>query len=104
MKFGKTIMSRIGKKPILIPEKVEVKIDGDIVAVKGPLGEMRRSFRENDIEIAVKDGCVVLNAKRKSRQALALWGTYASHIKNMIEGVTKGFEKKLVIEGIGYRA
>ncbi len=97
-------MSRIGKKPILIPEKVEVKIDGDIVAVKGPLGEMQRSFRENDIEIAVKDGCVVLGAKRKSRQALALWGTYASHIKNMIEGVTKGFKKKLVIEGIGYRA
>ncbi|MBU4224074.1 50S ribosomal protein L6 [Patescibacteria group bacterium] len=97
-------MSRIGKKPILIPEKVEVKIDGGIVAVKGPLGEMQKSFRENDIEIAVKDGCVVLNAKRKSRQALALWGTYASHIKNMIEGVTKGFEKKLVIEGIGYRA
>lgn len=97
-------MSRIGKKPILIPEKVEVKIDGGIVAVKGPLGEMQKSFRENDIEIAVKDGHVVLDAKRKSRQALALWGTYASHIKNMIEGVTKGFEKKLVIEGIGYRA
>lgn len=97
-------MSRIGKKPIVIPDKVEVKIDGDNVFVKGSLGELCKKFDGNLIRIEAKDKNVFLSSKKNSRQASALWGTYASHIKNMIEGVEKGFEKKLIIEGVGYRA
>jgi large subunit ribosomal protein L6 len=96
-------MSRLGKKPILIPSGVEVKIDGEIVSVKGPKGELKRLFK-NDVNISLNDNEMVLSPSRNSKEVMALWGTYVSHLKNMIDGVTKGFEKKLVIEGIGFRA
>ncbi len=96
-------MSRIGKKSILIPENVEIKIDNDILSAKGPLGELSRYFKD-EIEIFLKDKEINLKPKKSGKQIMSLWGTYASHIKNMIEGTTKGFEKKLVIEGIGYKA
>lgn len=95
-------MSRLGKKPIMIPEKVEVKKEDGLFSVKGPLGETKRSFK-NDIGIEIKDGSIFLMPRKKTKETSALWGTYFSHIKNMIEGVTNGFEKKLIIEGIGYR-
>lgn len=96
-------MSRLGKKPIMIPEKVEVKKEDGLFGVKGPLGEIKRSFK-NDIEIEIKEGLICLKPKQKTKESAALWGTYYSHLKNMIEGVTKGFQKKLLIEGIGFRA
>ncbi|MFA4890614.1 MAG: 50S ribosomal protein L6 [Candidatus Paceibacterota bacterium] len=96
-------MSRLGKKPIIIPSGVEVKINGDILIVKGPKGELSRILK-NDIEISLVGNEITLKPKRNSKDVMALWGTYASHIKNMMEGVTKGFEKKLVIEGIGFKA
>jgi large subunit ribosomal protein L6 len=95
-------MSRIGKKVIQIPEKTEVKVAGDAVMVKGPLGELSRSFG-NGIALTIADGAVTL-APTKDNTNTALWGTYASHIMNMIAGVNKAYEKKLVIEGIGYKA
>ncbi len=95
-------MSRIGKKPISIPNGVEVKIENGEVFVKGPLGEIKRSF-EGDIEIKLKENSVILNPKRNSGALVALWGTYASHIGNMVEGVAKGFEKKLIMEGVGFK-
>lgn len=96
-------MSRLGKKPIIIPEKVEVfKNDGKI-KIKGPQGEIERFFKE-DIAVNIDNGKIILQLQKNTRQAMALWGTYASHLKNMIKGVTKGFEKKLIIEGIGFRA
>lgn len=96
-------MSRIGKKGIEIPEKVEIKNDGNIVTVKGPLGELKREFRKN-ISISVVDNKIELKPVKENIENNALWGTYTSHIKNMVEGVTKGYTRKLIVEGIGYRA
>ncbi|MFA6158732.1 MAG: 50S ribosomal protein L6 [Candidatus Paceibacterota bacterium] len=94
-------MSRVAKKPIVIPEKTEVKVNGLTVSVKGPLGEMSRDFKSG-VEIKVENGTVIVTLKRT--EDYMLWGTYASHIKNMIEGVNKGFTKKLVVEGIGFKS
>ncbi len=95
-------MSRIGKKPIVIPEKTEVTVNENVVTVKGPLGELQIKFN-SDIEIKVENGSVVLSQKKKTIETKALWGTYASIIENMIDGVNKEYEKKLVVEGVGYR-
>ncbi|MCH8986994.1 50S ribosomal protein L6 [Patescibacteria group bacterium] len=97
-------MSRIGKQPIALPEKTECAIEGGTIVVKGPLAELRRSFRESDINIESDDKEVRVSLKRNTLLSRALWGTYASHIRNMVEGVNKEFEKRLIIEGVGYRA
>jgi large subunit ribosomal protein L6 len=94
-------MSRVAKKPIIIPEKTEVKVNGLTVSVKGPLGEISRDFKAG-VEIKVENGTVIVTLKRS--EDYMLWGTYASHIKNMIAGVNTGFTKKLVIEGIGFKS
>lgn len=96
-------MSRVGKKAIEIPEKTQVSITDGIFNVKGPLGELSRNFSK-DILIKIEDGKVVLSPVRENLFLNSLWGTYASHIGNMISGVNKLFEKKLIIEGIGYKA
>lgn len=96
-------MSRIAKKPIAIPEKTEVTVAAGLVTVKGPLGELKREFRQ-EIAIAVEGGNVTLTPCRQSLDILSLWGTYAAHIRNMMEGVHKAFEKKLIVEGIGFKA
>lgn len=94
-------MSRVAKKPIIIPEKTTVTVNGATVSVKGPLGEMVRDFKSG-IEIKVENGTVMVTLKRPEDYMLA--GTYASHIKNMIKGVTTGFQKKLIVEGIGFKS
>ena len=96
-------MSRIAKKPILIPAKTEAAFSGGIMTVKGPLGTLTKTFRPY-INVVVDKGAITLTPKVHSLQARALWGTYASHIKNMIAGVSKAYEKKLVVEGIGFKA
>ena len=96
-------MSRIAKKPIAIPEKTEVTISGGLLTVKGAAGTISRQFRP-EIGIAVEGGNIMLTPVRQSIDILALWGTYASHIRNMMEGVNKPFEKKLIVEGIGFKA
>lgn len=96
-------MSRIGKQPIIIPENVEVKIDGDLVIVKGSKGELRNQIRP-EVKVEIKDKKIILKPVKLYKGTQALWGTYRSNIFNMIEGVTKGFEKKLEIQGVGYRA
>lgn len=95
-------MSRIGKKPITIPEKTEVTVNDNIVSVKGPLGQLQMEFN-TDVEIKVVDGKVLLAPKRKSIEINSMWGTYGSLIQNMIDGVHKEFEKKLIIEGVGFK-
>ena len=95
-------MSRIGKQPITIPDKTEVSISDGILSVKGPLGELTRKVR-NDVKIEVVGQEVVVTLVKKTRLARALCGTYASHIDNMVHGVNELFEKKLVVEGVGYR-
>lgn len=96
-------MSRIGKKPIEIPKGTTVTIQNGLLTVKGPKGELSRSFKP-DVEIEISNEEINLKPKKLDLQSRVLWGTYASHVSNMLEGVNKSFEKKLVIEGIGYRA
>ena len=96
-------MSRIGKQIIQIPAKTEVSYSGDLFKVKGPKGELTRSFNKS-ISITIADNTIALAPVKQDLESMALWGTYASHIGNMIEGVNNMFTKKLIIEGIGYKA
>jgi len=99
-------MSRIGQLPIQLPEGVLVKIDGDVVEVSGPRGEklFQKVDRRIQVELLEKGGTVVLKRSSDSKRDKALHGTYRSLIANMVEGVTKGYEKVLLIHGVGYRA
>ncbi len=96
-------MSRIGKKIIAIPSGVEATFSSPVFSVKGPLGVLTKNFKP-DIEINIANNEVTLIPKKITLETKALWGTYASHIMNMIEGVSKPFVKKLIIEGIGYKS
>lgn len=96
-------MSRIGKQPVNIPDGVEVKIDGNTVTIKGPKGRLSFEF-DSHLDVKVKDEELVVAPKRKVGDWKALWGLTRSLVSNMVEGVTNGFEKKLEIRGIGYRA
>ena len=98
-------MSRIGKKIITIPAKTEVKVVGETVTVKGPLGELTRTFASG-ITIEVKDGKIsfIPESKNPNVSINSLWGTVSSHINNMVLGVNKAYEKKLIVEGIGFKA
>jgi len=96
-------MSRIGKKIIILPEKTEINISGGKVSVKGPFGELTRELHPI-IEVKVDGNEVTLHPKKLTLESRALWGTYASHITNMISGVNKPFEKKLILEGIGFKS
>lgn len=96
-------MSRIGKKTIKIPEGVDVKIEGKKVTVKGPKGELVRTFLP-DVNIEQKEGELIVSPAYESKRKNAVWGLSRALLNNMVEGVTKGYEKRLEIEGIGYRA
>ncbi|MFZ5559627.1 MAG: 50S ribosomal protein L6 [Patescibacteria group bacterium] len=96
-------MSRIGKQLIKIPENVEVKISDNLIMVKGPKGELTQKLHPA-ITIEVKDKEILVNLKENKKENTAAQGTYRALIANMIIGVSKGFEKRLVFEGIGYRA
>ena len=97
-------MSRIAKKTILIPLKTEVTISLDVVTVKGPLGEVSRKFRPEVVSITVSGEGVEVKPAVSAVEAGALWGTYASHVKNMLDGVNTLYKKILILEGIGYKA
>ncbi|HEY4489772.1 MAG TPA: 50S ribosomal protein L6 [Candidatus Paceibacterota bacterium] len=93
-------MSRIGKKEIVIPEKTEVQIQNGKIIVKGPHGELERIIPDG-FEIKLSENKLTIKPKRE--EMVSLWGTYASHLVNMIKGVNTTYEKKLIIEGIGYK-
>ena len=96
-------MSRIGKKPIEIPAGVTITINGDVVTVKGPKGELTRSFNP-DIEIKMEENVINLSRPSESKEHRSIHGTTRSLLANMVEGVSKGFEKSLELIGVGYRA
>lgn len=96
-------MSRIGKKIIAIPAGTEVTLTSGVLTVKGPQGTLSKNFK-NDIEVTIEGGNVTLVPKTMSLENRALWGTYASHVMNMVAGVTTPFVKKLILEGIGYKS
>ena len=96
-------MSRIGKKPIEIPQGTKVIYDGNEVVVEGPKGKIVRNIKP-EVDIKIDNSVVRLSSKNKTKFSLSLWGTYASHIRNMIKGVNDPYQKNLIIEGVGFRA
>ncbi len=96
-------MSRLGKQPVQIPAHVEVVCADGIIKVTGPKGELTRTLSD-EIIVAITDGVATVSMAKDTKTARALWGTYAAHLRNMIEGVTNGFKKILEIEGVGYKA
>ncbi|WP_200763183.1 50S ribosomal protein L6 [Nitrosophilus alvini] len=96
-------MSRIGKQPVAIPSGIEVKVDGPKLIVKK--GNITKELdTEGRVDIAVEDNMIKFMPKGEDRQSRAFWGTYRALANNIIEGLTKGFEKRLEINGVGYRA
>ncbi|MCY7406838.1 MAG: 50S ribosomal protein L6 [Alkalinema sp. CAN_BIN05] len=96
-------MSRIGKRPIPVPDKVTVTIEGQTVTVKGPKGELSRTLPP-EVEILLEGETVLVNRRNESRPARQRHGLCRTLIANMVEGVSQGFIKKLEIQGVGYRA
>ena len=96
-------MSKIGKQEIQIPPLVKVTKSGDTLKVVGPKGEINKTFRD-DIEIKIAGGVVTFHIKRNDKFSKSLWGTYASHVKNMIAGVVTPYQKKLILEGVGFKS
>ena len=96
-------MSRIAKNPVTIPEKVEVSISPDLIMVKGPLGELKQTLTGN-VEIKKEDSTLTFEAKTATKFSKAMSGTIRSLVQNMVTGVSTGFEKKLTLIGVGYKA
>ena len=96
-------MSRIGKKPVAIPAGVTAKVEGQKVSVKGAKGEL--SFVvPDDVDVKFEDNEIKVDPRNETKRARALWGTSRAQVNNLVVGVTKGFEKKLEITGVGYKA
>ena len=96
-------MSRVGKKPVVIPSGVNASVEGQTVKVKGPKGALQLMLHD-DVSAKVESGSIKVDPKSESKRARAMWGTYRSLVANLMEGVTKGYERKLEISGVGYRA
>ena len=97
-------MSRIGKKPVVIPEGVEVKIDGQVVTAKGPMGTETVELRP-EISVKIENNEIIVDVvNHDDRKARALWGLSRTLVDNAVQGVKHGFTKKLEIQGVGYRA
>jgi len=96
-------MSRIGKLPVQIPEGVTVNIENYIITVKGPKGELQQDYKP-EVEIKVDGGSAVVTPVTNSIQARAFHGLYRKLLQNMVTGVSQGFSKTLLINGVGYRA
>lgn len=96
-------MSRIGRMPVLVPQGVEVKIDGNMVSVKGPKGQLQRHMHR-DMIIKHEDDKIIVERPTESKKHKSLHGLTRTLIDNMVKGVTQGFEKTLELTGVGYRA
>ena len=96
-------MSRIGKKPVPVPQGVTANIDGQTVTAKGPKGELRFVVNE-DVLVKMEDGAITVDPRDDSKQARSRWGMSRTMIHNILQGVKDGFEKRLEINGVGYRA
>jgi large subunit ribosomal protein L6 len=96
-------MSRIGKRPVSIPSGVTATVEGQTVKMKGPKGQLQFVVH-NDVEVKFDKNVVTVKPRVDTNRAIALYGTARAQIANLVEGVTKGFEKKLEITGVGYRA
>ena len=95
-------MSRIGKKPVVIPSDVEVKLDGNTVTVKGPKGTLTQKVHPN-INLVIENNEIIVSRQDDEKENRALHGLTRSLLANMVEGVTKGYKKELKVNGVGYR-
>ncbi|NWH03972.1 50S ribosomal protein L6 [Desulfobacter latus] len=96
-------MSRIGKKPVQLPDKVQITLDGDTINVKGPKGSLDRKLHPA-VNIEIDNQVLNVTTDTSDKKKVALQGLFRSLIFNMVHGVTQGYEKKLILSGIGYRA
>jgi large subunit ribosomal protein L6 len=96
-------MSRIGRKPVTVPEGVNLDLQGSTVAVKGPKGELRRTLHP-EMKVSLKDGTFTVERPSEDKRHKALHGLTRTLVQNMVEGVSKGFTKTLEIQGVGYKA
>ena len=96
-------MSRIAKNPVVIPAGVEVKFGTDVLTIKGKNGELSLPLSQ-DVNVALEDGQLTFAAANASKQSNAMSGTFRALVNNMVKGVAEGFEKKLQLIGVGYRA
>ncbi|CAM5766817.1 50S ribosomal protein L6 [Bosea minatitlanensis] len=96
-------MSRIGKKPVPVPAGVTASVTGQLVKIKGSKGELSFEVPE-DVSVAMENGEIAVQPRYQTKRARALWGTSRARINNLVVGTTAGFEKRLEINGVGYRA
>jgi large subunit ribosomal protein L6 len=96
-------MSRVGKRPVTVPSGVTANVEGQTVKVKGPKGQLQIVVHD-DVSVALDKGAVTVAPRFETKRSRSLYGTSRAQIANLVEGVTKGFEKKLEINGVGYRA
>lgn len=96
-------MSRIGKKPVAVPKGVTASVNGQVVSVKGPKGELKHVLVD-DVIAKLEDGEIAVTPREDTQNARAMWGMSRTLISNLMAGVTEGFTKKLEITGVGYRA
>jgi large subunit ribosomal protein L6 len=96
-------MSRIGKKPIAVPSGVTANVEGQTVKMKGPKGNLSVALHD-DVSVKLEGGQIKIDPRSETKRARSQWGTSRTLVSNLIAGVTKGFERKLEINGVGYRA
>ena len=96
-------MSRVGKNPVTIPQGVTVDVASGVATVKGKLGTLKLPITK-EVEVSVQDGKVWVKPVQENTQSRVLWGTTRANLRNMVEGVSKGYSKALEINGVGYRA
>lgn len=96
-------MSRVGKQIVIVPKGTEVKLTGTVFSVSGPKGTLTRDFPGN-VAINIDKENINFTPAKRDPKTNALWGTYASHVKNMIIGVNDGYVKKLILEGVGFKS
>ena len=96
-------MSRIGKKAVAVPAGVTANIEGQTVKVKGPKGALQLVLH-GDVTAKMDKGAITIDPRNETKRARAMWGTYRALVANLMTGVTKGFEQRLEISGVGYRA
>jgi large subunit ribosomal protein L6 len=96
-------MSRVGKNPVPLPQGVTVEIGGGVATVKGKLGTLKLPISKN-VTVSVKDGKVLVEPQGETQESRIMWGTTRANLRNMVEGVSKGYSRALEINGVGYRA
>jgi len=96
-------MSRIGKRPIPVPDNVTASVDGQLISVKGPKGELSTTLVD-EVLVKLEDGQIEVHPRSESKRARSMWGMSRTIVSNLVTGVTEGFTRKLEINGVGYRA